>query len=321
MCYEPEFALDLEEVAKKAELAPEEVAQPPRRGRVPRADDRLRARPRLHGRARSEARGAAPRYAARRGAGGLGGDRERADGGLSVRDLGRLERHRPHADGAVRRFARAARACSGRATACASAPSRARSSSNGGVRNERAGAAAGPADDGAGRRPPRPPARRPVPGGAMDPVALALANALVGNPPSEAALEITVIGPELVFEQDTLVAVCGAEFQGSFPHNRPVLRAAGIALQRRPRGARRARLPRGRRRLRRRAGARQPQHLPAGALRRLRGPRAQARRRAAAARPGGGAALRHPEEDQGGHACNGRRRRSRCPTASRSWCT
>ena len=65
------------------------------------------------------------------------------------------------------------------------------------------------------------------PGGAMDPVALSLANALVGNEAEEAALEMTVIGPELLFERDTLVAVCGAEFKGSFPHNRPVLAAAG----------------------------------------------------------------------------------------------
>jgi antagonist of KipI len=65
------------------------------------------------------------------------------------------------------------------------------------------------------------------PGGAMDPMSLALANALVGNPPGEAALEITVIGPELVFEEETLVAVCGAEFHGGFPHNRPVLAPAG----------------------------------------------------------------------------------------------
>jgi len=65
------------------------------------------------------------------------------------------------------------------------------------------------------------------PGGAMDPMALSLANALVGNPRDEAALEITVIGPELAFEEDTLVAVCGAEFKGSFPHNRPVLAPAG----------------------------------------------------------------------------------------------
>ena len=65
------------------------------------------------------------------------------------------------------------------------------------------------------------------PGGAMDPVALALANALVGNEAGEAALEITVIGPELAFDEDTLVALCGAEFKGSFPHNRPVLARAG----------------------------------------------------------------------------------------------
>lgn len=65
------------------------------------------------------------------------------------------------------------------------------------------------------------------PGGAMDAVALALANALVGNAPGEAVLETTVIGPELEFERDTLVAVCGAEFRGAFPHNRPVLAPAG----------------------------------------------------------------------------------------------
>jgi len=78
------------------------------------------------------------------------------------------------------------------------------------------------------------------PGGAMDPVALALANALVGNPPGEAALEITVIGPELAFEQETLVAVCGAEFKGSFPHNRPVLAPAASRFNvgRATRGAR-----------------------------------------------------------------------------------
>jgi antagonist of KipI len=78
------------------------------------------------------------------------------------------------------------------------------------------------------------------PGGAMDPVSLALANALVGNPPGEAALEITVIGPELVFEEDTLVAVCGGEFDGSFPHNRPVLAPAGtrVNVGRARRGAR-----------------------------------------------------------------------------------
>jgi antagonist of KipI len=78
------------------------------------------------------------------------------------------------------------------------------------------------------------------PGGAMDPVALTLANALVGNPPSAAALEVTVIGPELQFERDTLVALCGAEFQGGFPQNRPLLARAGsrLSVGRAARGAR-----------------------------------------------------------------------------------
>ena len=77
------------------------------------------------------------------------------------------------------------------------------------------------------------------PGGAMDPVSLALANALVGNALDEAALEITVIGPELEFERETLVALCGAEFKG-FPHNRPVLARAGgrFNVGRAARGAR-----------------------------------------------------------------------------------
>jgi antagonist of KipI len=78
------------------------------------------------------------------------------------------------------------------------------------------------------------------PGGAMDPVALTLANALVGNAPDDAALEITILGPELVFEEDALVALCGAEFAGDFPRHRPVLMAAGtkLSIGRAQRGAR-----------------------------------------------------------------------------------
>lgn len=78
------------------------------------------------------------------------------------------------------------------------------------------------------------------PGGAMDDIALTLANALVGNAPGEAALEVTVIGPELQFERECLVAVCGAEFLGAFPHNRPVLVPAGgrYSVGRAVRGAR-----------------------------------------------------------------------------------
>lgn len=47
--------------------------------------------------------------------------------------------------------------------------------------------------------------------GAMDPFALRVANLLVGNLEGQAALEFTLVGPELEFLQDALVAVTGAE--------------------------------------------------------------------------------------------------------------
>lgn len=46
--------------------------------------------------------------------------------------------------------------------------------------------------------------------GAMDPPALRLANALVGNRGDEAAIEATLIGPTLRFERATLIALTGA---------------------------------------------------------------------------------------------------------------
>ena len=78
------------------------------------------------------------------------------------------------------------------------------------------------------------------PGGAMDPVALTLANALVGNSKDAAALELTVLGPDLEFARDTLVALVGAEFEADIPLNRPVLMEAGarVSISRAARGAR-----------------------------------------------------------------------------------
>lgn len=74
-----------------------------------------------------------------------------------------------------------------------------------------------------------------VPCGAMDPVALELANGLVGNGAAEAVLEITVLGPEIVFEADALIALCGAEMDARLngalmPANRPVLVEQGTVL-------------------------------------------------------------------------------------------
>ena len=71
--------------------------------------------------------------------------------------------------------------------------------------------------------------------GAMDPVALELANGLVGNPADAAVLEITVLGPEIAFEADVLVALTGAEMEArvggiSMPANRPVFFEKGTVL-------------------------------------------------------------------------------------------
>lgn len=51
--------------------------------------------------------------------------------------------------------------------------------------------------------------------GAMDVVAHGLANALVGNDRSAATLEVTMLGPELRFEQRTLIAVTGADLSAT----------------------------------------------------------------------------------------------------------
>lgn len=48
--------------------------------------------------------------------------------------------------------------------------------------------------------------------GPMDAFSHRLANQLVGNDPSAAALEVTLIGPEIVVEADTTIAITGAQF-------------------------------------------------------------------------------------------------------------
>lgn len=50
--------------------------------------------------------------------------------------------------------------------------------------------------------------------GAMDAVGLRVANALVGNPEQAAALEFTLVGPEVEFSEETWVALGGAECEG-----------------------------------------------------------------------------------------------------------
>lgn len=55
--------------------------------------------------------------------------------------------------------------------------------------------------------------------GAMDVYSHRRANRLVGNDPDDATLEVTLIGPEIEFEEPTLVAVTGATFTLSLDGN------------------------------------------------------------------------------------------------------
>lgn len=47
--------------------------------------------------------------------------------------------------------------------------------------------------------------------GVMDPFAHRMANLLVGNKEIEATLELTMLGPVIEFQEDTLIAVCGGD--------------------------------------------------------------------------------------------------------------
>lgn len=68
-----------------------------------------------------------------------------------------------------------------------------------------------------------------TPGGAADPVAAALANHLVGNPPQAALLELTLSGPTLLFDQSARVALTGGTFPG-LAGWRPLQLAAGSTV-------------------------------------------------------------------------------------------
>jgi len=74
------------------------------------------------------------------------------------------------------------------------------------------------------------------PGGTADQAALQLANALVGNALDTAALEITSIGPRLLFHRAAIIAwiggICKVRINGQLtPGNRPVWIAAGSRVE------------------------------------------------------------------------------------------
>ncbi|WP_426449320.1 biotin-dependent carboxyltransferase family protein [Paenibacillus sp. S-38] len=76
-----------------------------------------------------------------------------------------------------------------------------------------------------------------VTSGAADPAALRTANALVANEPGAAGLELTLTGGVLRFEQDAVVALCGAAMDARaeggppLPAGRPVLVRGGTVLR------------------------------------------------------------------------------------------
>jgi antagonist of KipI len=57
--------------------------------------------------------------------------------------------------------------------------------------------------------------------GAMDSLSLRIANLLVNNDENEAVLEITIKGPKLHFETETIIALCGANL-GATINNQPL---------------------------------------------------------------------------------------------------
>lgn len=82
-------------------------------------------------------------------------------------------------------------------------------------------------------------------GGALDRFSLRAANALVGNADDAAALEFTLTGPTLRFQNDVVIALCGGRFEVqvedlALPMWRPLRLGAGTVLRigRMQRGAR-----------------------------------------------------------------------------------
>ncbi len=73
------------------------------------------------------------------------------------------------------------------------------------------------------------------PAGPMDTRSFRVANLLVGNDEWTAALEVTLIGPQLRAETDLTVAVTGADLSASIPFGTPTRLARGAVLKFGPR--------------------------------------------------------------------------------------
>src|SRR5258706_2727679 len=72
--------------------------------------------------------------------------------------------------------------------------------------------------------------------GPMDPRSHRLANTLAGNETDAAAIEMTIVGPEVEFDDERIAAVSGAEFEmtvdsRAMPVNAPFVVSAGSVLR------------------------------------------------------------------------------------------
>jgi biotin-dependent carboxylase-like uncharacterized protein len=67
-------------------------------------------------------------------------------------------------------------------------------------------------------------------GGPMDAFSHRLANQLVGNEPDAATIEVTLLGPELIVEAETTIAVTGAQFEVTCD-DRPMALNASVAIR------------------------------------------------------------------------------------------
>jgi antagonist of KipI len=66
--------------------------------------------------------------------------------------------------------------------------------------------------------------------GAADPLALRAGNLLVGNAENAAALEMTLLGAEIAFDDDAVIALTGSDFGAGLPLWQPVEMHAGQTL-------------------------------------------------------------------------------------------
>ena len=232
VCYDVEFALDLETVAQHCGLSPNEVVARHAAARYWRALRRVYTWVSISGRPAREARHTAAEVTAPRRSRRIGRDRRPADRHLSAPFARRLEHYRADATSAFRCDTGTGRALP-RGRPGALFPNRAgRVREMGKIGVVRAGPLTSVQDLGR-------PGYRALGvsrGGALDLRAAQIANLLVGNPTEAGLLEITLGAVQLRFADARRVAWCGGEFTvqiagTNVPAGRPAFVRPGEVLK------------------------------------------------------------------------------------------